>query len=66
MGRHDNSKRSALTSKARRDFALSRLELRGPSEERQAPASVTSFPVKKIDTDLQKLIDEALAKRRGG
>jgi hypothetical protein len=65
MGRHDRAKRQALTSKARRDFALSRVELRGPSEEREPPAGATSFPVKKIDMELQKLIDAAIAKRSG-
>jgi hypothetical protein len=66
MGRHDRAKRSAMTSKARRDFALSRLELRDPSEAREAPASPTSFPVKRIDPDAAAAIEAFLSRRRVG
>ena len=48
---------------ARREGALARAEFRYPSSPREAPASPTSFPVKKINIADQAAIAEFLAKR---
>ena len=64
MPRDYRPKEAEKKAKARRHFALARLELRGPSEPRTAPTGATSFPVKAMDPETQRLIDEAL-KRKG-
>jgi hypothetical protein len=63
MPRDYHPRESALKARARRQFALDRTELRRSSELRQSAVSPTSFAVKKIDIETQRLIDEALAKR---
>jgi hypothetical protein len=54
-------KQQSRQSRARRDSALSRPELRVPTEPRQSPAGVTSFPVKVVDDETRRMIDAALA-----
>ena len=55
----ENTKRA----KARRQAALDRPELRGPSTPRLSAAGPTSMAVKAEDPATRRLIDEALAKR---
>lgn len=50
-------------AKAKRESALARLELRGPSSPRVASASPTSMPIKAVDPETRALIDEALKAR---
>lgn len=64
MGRHDNARVKMLATKARRQYAIERNEIRGPTEPRVAPASATSAMMKAEDPDLRRMIDEALAMRR--
>lgn len=52
-------------TKARRADALARIELREPSSPRVAPAAPTSFPIKAEDPEVRRMIDEALARRKG-
>jgi hypothetical protein len=63
MGRQTKS--DPRLARLRRETALDRAELRGPSTPRQAPAGVTSFPVKVPDTETKRMVEEFLA-RRGG
>lgn len=56
---HENMKRS----KARREHALLRLDLREPSSPRQAPVGATSHPVKLMDRASAAAIEAFLAKR---
>jgi hypothetical protein len=48
---------------ARRDNALRRPELRGQDDCQRAPAGIVSAPVKVVDIEMRRLIDEALARR---
>lgn len=52
-----------LIARERRQRALNRTELRYASEPRRPASGSTSFPVKVVDPDVQRMIDEALAKR---
>ena len=52
-------------AKARRAAAMARNELRQATEPRTAAAGPTSLAIKVMDEDTRRLIDEALAKRRG-
>ncbi len=52
-------------ARARRDFALSRIEFNEPSVPRVSAAGPTSAPLKADDPEDRRLIEEALAKRRG-
>lgn len=63
MPRDYRARERELKTKARREFAMARQELRGPSEPRTAPAGATSFPIKLTDPETERLINEALAKR---
>lgn len=63
MPRDYKERERLLKTKARRQHALARQELRGPSEPRTAPTGTTSFPIKLTDPETQRLINEALAKR---
>lgn len=54
-----------LIARERRQRALNRTELRYASEPRAPAQGSTSFPVKVIDPEVQRMIDEALAKKRG-
>lgn len=53
-------------ARARRDGAIAREELRGPSQPRVAPSGVTSAPIKTEDAATRAMIDAALEARRGG
>lgn len=64
MPRDYRARENAKRTKARRDFAIERRELRGDSHPRRPTASPTSFPLKAEDPVTRKLIDEALAFRR--
>ena len=66
MPRDFNSRERALKSKARRDHALARRDLREPSEPRETAASPTSFAVKTVDSETRRMIDAALAARTAG
>ena len=55
---------SIRIAKGKRDTALKREELRGPSEPRVSAAGPTSMAVKLEDPETRRIIDEALAKRR--
>jgi len=63
MPKRMNAHHKERQSKAKRAAAINRAEFRSPSEPREAPASPTSFPVKKIDMDTRALIDAALKAR---
>lgn len=56
---------SGKGEKARRDRALMRPELRSDTVARVAPTGPTSFPVKKSDPVTERLVQEALQRRRG-
>jgi hypothetical protein len=49
----------------RRETALARAELRGPSEPRVQSGGVTSFPVKAEDPVIRALIDSFRARQNG-
>jgi hypothetical protein len=57
---HENQKRM----RARRDHALSRLDLREPSVPREAAAGPTSHSVKKVDPDTAAAIAAFLRNRK--
>jgi hypothetical protein len=50
-------------ARLRRDTALLRAELRGPSEARVSPAGLTSFPIKAEDPETKRMVEEFLARR---
>ena len=54
--------------KASRDAAMARPELRtdGGGRTPLRPVAITSAPVKVVDADTRKLIDDAIAARHGG
>lgn len=55
-----------LARRSRHQAALARPELRGSAgEARRAPAGPTSAPIKVQDEETRRLIDAALAKRKG-
>lgn len=58
MSRHN--RQQAKQNQAKRGSALSRPELRTTTEPRQSPDGATSFPVKVVDQETLRLIDEAL------
>ena len=64
MARDYSPKERAKMTKARRDHALSRVEFREPSAPREPAAGATSFAVKKIDTDVARLVEEFYARSR--
>lgn len=59
---HENQKRS----KARRDHALARMDLREPSTPRTAAAGPTSHAVKVVDPEAAAAIEAFLTARNGG
>jgi hypothetical protein len=63
--RHRYNAADRKTRKLRRMFALTRPELRHSDGLLRAASSATGPMVKVLDQDTQRLIDEALAKRRG-
>lgn len=63
MSRHGYST-DPRGARARRDKALQRAELRGPSMPHTAPDGPTSAPIKMVDPDIRKMIDDAIAQRR--
>lgn len=62
MSRNHRPGEIARMAKAKRDKALERGELRGPSEPRTPAAGPTSFALKAEDPTIRKMIDEALAR----
>jgi hypothetical protein len=52
-------------ARLRRETALARAELRGPSTPRVAPAGLTSFPMKQRDPAVDQMVADFLAKRGG-
>lgn len=64
MPRDYRAKENRLRARAARSRALNRTELRYASEPRAPAQGSTSFPVKVVDPEVQRMIDEALAKRR--
>jgi hypothetical protein len=64
MGAWANAARNAKTSKEKRRAALERMELRESSAPREF-AGVTSFPVKVLDAETARLIEDFKAKRVG-
>ena len=65
MPRDRRAGTSTKQAKLRRDIALARNDFRYPSVEREAPAGVTSMPVKAVDSATRKLIDDALERING-
>ena len=63
MPRDYRARENMLIARERRQRALNRTELRYASEPRAPAQGSTSFPVKVIDPEVQRMIDEALAKR---
>lgn len=64
MPRDYRAQENRLRARAARSRALNRTELRYASEPRAPAQGSTSFPVKVVDPEVQRMIDEALAKRR--
>ena len=60
MPRDSSAKANALKSRASQLRALDRTELRQPSSPRIAPFGVTSFPVKKMDSETEAAIQRFL------
>jgi hypothetical protein len=65
MPRDYRAQENRLRARAARSRALNRTELRYASEPRAPAQGSTSFPVKVIDPEVQRMIDEAIAKKRG-
>jgi hypothetical protein len=65
MPRDYRARENRIRSKAKRDMAIARNELRGPSEQRQAPAGATSFPVKVRSEQDDVLIRDFLSRKQG-
>ena len=63
MSRRYSAGETERMARAKRDKALARGEIRGPTEPRTAAAGPTSFAVKVDDPENRRLIDEALARR---
>lgn len=63
MPRDYRAQENRLRARAARSRALNRTELRYASEPRAPAQGSTSFPVKVVDPEVQRMIDEALAKR---
>lgn len=63
MPRGMRARENALRARAKRQGALDRVELRGPSEPRQSAAGATSAPIKTTDPETTRLIADALARR---
>jgi hypothetical protein len=61
MRAHENHK----AARAKRSSALARLELDWKTVPRKPAASPTAMAVKAEDPEVRRLIDEALARRRG-
>ncbi len=57
---HDQRMKQART---KREYALQREELRGPSVPRASAAGPVSMGVKIVDPEVRAMIDAALAKR---
>lgn len=66
MPRDYRARENKLRAKAKRDGALARVELRGPSEPREPAAGATSFPVKARSENDDALIRDFLARKGGG
>lgn len=66
MSRSARSKDNAMIAQARRLRALERPEFREPSEPRRSADGATSFPVKAVDGETSRLVEEFLAKRGRG
>lgn len=65
MGRPFRSNEQERKSKARREHALGRLDLREPSSPREPAASPTSHAIKARDPAMQAAIDAFLASKGG-
>lgn len=63
MGRPFRSNEQERKSKARREHALGRLDLRHPSTPRESAASPTSHAIKQRDPAMQAAIEAFLAKQ---
>lgn len=63
MGRPFRSNERERKSKARREHALGRLELREPSSPREPAASPISHAIKRRDPGVQAAIDAFLARQ---
>jgi hypothetical protein len=50
-------------ARVRRDIALARAEIRGPSEPRVSPVGLTSFPIKVEDPETKRMVAEFIARR---
>jgi hypothetical protein len=59
-----NARETQKRASARREGALARAEFRYPSSPREAPASPTSFPVKKVDAAAQAAIEAFLSQKK--
>lgn len=66
MTRRLSASDTSRIARAKRDLALERNEFRAPSVPRVSAAGVTSAPLKAPDPELQRMIADALAKRRVG
>lgn len=63
MTKPRNAERNRKMAMGRRSSALARNELRQPSERRTVPAGVTSFAMKDVDLETQRMVAEFLARR---
>lgn len=63
MTRHYRHSELMKISRAKRAYALDRVELRQPSTPRTAPSGAVSMPIKLIDPETRALIDEALKRK---
>lgn len=64
MPRDLRARENQKRSKARREGALARNELRGPSDPRQSAAGPTSHAVKAVDPSTREAIDRFLASKK--
>lgn len=65
MPRNLRRRESVMRAKAKRADALERAELRRESTPRTSAAGPTSAPIKWQDPATRRMIDEALARKRG-
>lgn len=58
-----NADKFLKQAKLKRSLALARSELRQPTEPRVSASSPTSFPVKAVDPDVTRMVEDFMRRR---
>jgi len=66
MSRRHTGNEMARMARAKRDIALERSELRGESVPRRSAAGPTSAPLKARDPNVDRMVEDFLARRAEG